>query len=111
MRARMTSTGPGYGEDGRPGAYWHKGDEDVLATLVSLLDAPLCEEEVSSGGVYLFWPSAACSDATDEDYDALVTEGLYTRAEVREFKRFGSYIGYRAGISTRGDWIIYVAGD
>jgi hypothetical protein len=27
------------------------------------------------------------------------------------FKRFRSYIGYRAGISSSGDWIVYVADD
>lgn len=103
-----------YGEDGRPGAFWRKlekRDEDVMAMLVDVLEAPFCEEEVSSGGVYYFWPSASCSDATEEDYDALVSRGLYTRAEVRDFRTFGSYIGYRAGMSSTGDWIVYVAGD
>jgi hypothetical protein len=106
-----------YGEDGRPAAYWRRlekgpaSDEDVMAMLVQVLETPFCEEEVSSGGVYYFWPSASCSDATEEDYDALVREGLYTRAEVRQFKRFGSYVGYRSGISATGDWIAYVAGD
>lgn len=103
-----------YGEDGRPGVYWRKlerSGEHVAAMLVDVLEAPFCEEEVSSGGLYYFWPSASCTDATDEDYDALVTEGLYTRAEIREFKRFGSYVGYRAAISSTGDWIVYVAGD
>jgi len=43
------------------------------------------------------------------DRDALAT--LYDDADFGDWELFGSYIGYRVGITEDGEWIYFVAGD
>lgn len=97
-----------------PAAYWMRAErrgEDPLRKMVQILDTNFCIEEVSDGSSYYFWPSVMCSDATDEDWRALERSGIYTDEELRQFEEFGSYIGYRVGIRSDGDWMVFVAGD
>lgn len=97
-----------------PAAYWARAErhgEDPLRKMVQILDTDFCIEEVSDGSSYYFWPSVMCSDATEEDQRALERSGIYSEEELRQFEEFGSYIGYRFGIRSDGDWMSFVAGD
>ena len=38
-------------------------------------------------------------------------EGIYPDRLIRQNKKFGHYLLYRVGITERGDWIFYIAGD
>lgn len=103
-----------FGEDGAPAAYWARAErrgEDPLGKMVQILDTDFCIEEVSDGSSYYFWPSVTCSDATEEDQRELERSGIYSDEELRQFEEFGSYIGYRVGIRSDGDWMSFVAGD
>ncbi len=43
--------------------------------------------------------------------DRNVLRPLYGDEEFEQFAGFGSYIGYRVGITDTGDWLYFVAGD
>lgn len=97
-----------------PAAFWARAErrgEDPLRKLVQILNTDFCIEEVSDGSSYYFWPSVMCSDAMEEDRRELERSGIYSKEELRLFEEFGSYIGYRVGIRSDGDWMSFVAGD
>ncbi|MGH2748986.1 MAG: hypothetical protein ACRDKB_13850 [Actinomycetota bacterium] len=107
-----------FGDDGDPGGYWLRleedpdNDEEPMATLVKLLKLSHCVDDFVSADVTLYsWPSASCTQPTDEDWDELIESGISTEEEVEGFKEFGSYIGWRVGIAEEGDWLSYIAGD
>lgn len=45
----------------------------------------------------------------DEARDAL--KPLYTDEDFENFSLFGSYTGYRVGLTPEGEWLFFVAGD
>lgn len=107
-----------FGEDGDPAGYWRRleedpdNDEEPMATLVKLLNLRHCVNDSAGAEVTLYsWPSASCTQPTDEDWDELIESGISTEEEVEDFKEFGSYIGWRVGIAEEGDWLSYIAGD
>jgi hypothetical protein len=97
-----------YGPAGTPGQHWRRQEragEPVLRTLVKILDLPHVRNEARQYG----WPSAYTERPTARDWKLL--EGIYTKQQIAQFKRYGSYLGYRAGITPSGRWLFYVAGD
>jgi hypothetical protein len=46
---------------------------------------------------------------TEEELELLST--FATPREIRGWREFRGYIGWRAGIQPDGDWVFYVAGD
>jgi hypothetical protein len=96
---------------GGPTAYWRRleasTDEMPLETLVAVLALPYTNVR----GIYV-WPFAFDRDPkrlTVEEVELLST--FATPREIRGWRAFGGYIGYRAGIEPDGDWVFYVAGD
>jgi hypothetical protein len=92
-------------------AYWRRleatTDEAPLETLVAVLALPYTKVR----GIYV-WPFAFDRDPkrlTAEELELLST--FATPREIRGWREFGGYIGYRAGIEPDGDWVFYVAGD
>jgi hypothetical protein len=69
-------------------------------------------EALGSTTLYV-WPAAFARDSwdqiTDEEMADLLT--LYTPEELDEIAGFGSYAGWRTGITAEGDWVFFVAGD
>jgi hypothetical protein len=97
-----------YGAPGTPGQHWRRQEragQPVLRTLVKILDLPYVRNEAGQYG----WPSAYTEHPTERDWKLL--EGIYTRKQIALFKRYGSYLGYRAGITSAGRWFFYVSGD
>lgn len=97
-----------YGASGGAAEYWQSreqaGDE-VLGRLLRLLALPFTRNEA---GFYA-WPSAYTENPTSRDWDLL--RGIYDRREIASFRRNGSYLGHRIGISRDGEWQFFVAGD
>jgi hypothetical protein len=109
---------PGVG----PGNYWRMIEEEeepglrqpVLSLLVQTFDLSYCtdrfEDPDGKGMVTQYaWPSASCARPTDEQWAEL--ESLYSDEEIRGWKDFGSFIGWRIGVLDDGDWTSYIAGD
>ena len=104
-----------FGASGRPAEFWRgleRDGEPVLRTLVELLRLPFATRTVS-GSVQYVWPSAYAyddwADVPASDRQAL--RGIYTADDLEEFARFGSYAGYRVGMTGTGDWQFFIAGD
>jgi hypothetical protein len=96
---------------GGPTAYWRRleatTDEAPLDSLVAVLSLPYTKVR----GIYV-WPFAFDRDPkrlSHDELDLLAT--LATPREIAGWRRFGGYIGWRAGIEPDGDWIFFVAGD
>jgi len=105
-----------YGLGGEPALYWIEleaaGDEP-MRYLTETLDLPFTTADAGDLGTIYVWPSAftypAWTDVPQADRDALAT--LYDDADFGDWELFGSYIGYRVGITEDGEWIYFVAGD
>jgi hypothetical protein len=41
----------------------------------------------------------------------MALEGLYSDEEIATFINYGSFLGWRVGITEGGDWQFFVAGD
>lgn len=102
----------GGGED--PAGYWRRTESDgepVMAILVELLERPFATRTADGSTQYL-WPSAyvyeSWAGVPKEDREAL--RPLYGDEDFRRFEQFGSYAGYRVGISG-DDWLFFVGGD
>lgn len=91
---------------------WESDGEEPLALLVRLLDLPYATQDIQ-GTRYYVWPSAFVYDTWEEippeDLDSLLT--IYTREELDQIATFGSYAGWRIGITEHGEWRFFVAGD
>jgi hypothetical protein len=104
-----------FGAADDPGPYWRRGEEagrDPMKFLAGMLDRPF--GQVSAGDLTLYiWPSAATypswAEVPPEARNAL--RPLYGDEDFQQFAQFGSYIGYRVGITETGDWLYFVAGD
>lgn len=94
-----------------PVAAWREADgrERTLDRLARLLTAPVVVKH--EGGVTYAWPSVYTDAPTDEDYEALIETGAYTRREATAFQADGSYVGYRISIKADGTWNFYTVGD
>lgn len=102
----------GGGDD--PAAYWQRLEstgDPVLSILVELLDRPFASRSAGGATQYV-WPSAYSyerwADVPEREREAL--RPIYGDDDFRRFEQFGSYVGYRVGI-TAGDWIFFVGGD
>ncbi len=87
--------------------------EPLLETLVAVLGAPHAHLTYGDGSEDYVWPSAFAYDTWDEipDADLEALLAIYTQEELDELEAFGSYAGWRAGITPEGDWRFFVAGD
>jgi hypothetical protein len=104
-----------FGGSDDPGRHWREQEvagEQPLRLLAELLERPFATTELSGEELYV-WPSAATYPSWKAvpaaARDAL--RPLYGPDDFEDFAGFGSYIGYRVGITASGDWIYFVAGD
>lgn len=96
---------------GGPTAYWRRIEqrEQPLDVLAAILALPHTYDPRSK--IYV-WP-----DAFSRKPSHLTTAEKAELAEaigehgVTAYERLGHYLGYRAGIDERGNWVFYVAGD
>jgi hypothetical protein len=92
---------------------WEGQGEGQLGTLIELFDTPYATQDFEDLPRYYVWPSAFVYDSWEEippaDLDALRT--IYTDEELDQIATFGSYAGWRIGITEDGDWRFFVAGD
>jgi hypothetical protein len=99
---------------------WESTGEGKLGILLKVLGTgnavqtfdEEAAEALGSETLYV-WPAAFARDTwdeiTDEEMADLLT--LYTQEELDEIAGFGSYAGWRTGITAEGDWVFFVAGD
>lgn len=104
-----------FGLEGAPAQYWQEQEargEPVLRRLVEVLDLPFATRPVD-GSVQYVWPSAFAYERWDEVPADVVASlrRVFSGDELRQFEQFGSYVGYRVGITDGGDWLFFVAGD
>ena len=106
-----------FGTEESPAAFWRMLEEDprvprhtrrVTRLIVEMLNLPYCISEEGPRTTYA-WPSVHCGNGTDQDWDAL--RPYYGEKAIDQMEGFGSYFGYRHGITADGDWIYFIAGD
>lgn len=92
---------------------WEEQGEAPLALMVTLLHTGHGVVRTADGMVIYAWPAAHAYDSWDEVPDAAVEELLtiHSEEDLDRFAEFGSYAGWRLGISETGQWLFFVAGD
>lgn len=105
-----------FGDGGDPAGFWRQMEESGDAPmwfLVEMLNQTWLEDTGVAGPVTIFvWPDffvLAWDDLTIGEVDYLV--GVYGQEAVDGWAEFGSYAGWRVGISSEGEWLSFVAGD
>ena len=101
-----------YGGETDHVAYYRGLDEDVLAEVVLLLEAPFdFVGDIQAGEVFV-WPElhARIPFAVRDDERSALAE-RYGAAAIAEWEAAGAYLGWRIGITRDGDWLFLVAGD
>jgi hypothetical protein len=90
-----------------------EGTYPALELLVKLFDTPFAVQDFEDSPRYYVWPSAFAYDSWEEipaaDLEALLS--VYTQEELDQIATFGSYAGWRIGITEDGVWQFFVAGD
>jgi hypothetical protein len=99
---------------------WEETGQGKLGILVRLLGLSHARQEfegdaaeVLGSSVLYVWPAAFDYDSWEEIPQELIDELLviYTQEEIDQIAGFGSYAGWRTGITAEGDWVFFVAGD
>jgi len=108
----LTTSFGGGGFDNIP-RWEEEGTYPALQLLVELFETPFATQDFEDVPRYYVWPSAFVYDTWEEipaaDLEALLT--VYTQEELDEIAGFGSYAGWRIGITDDGQWQFFVAGD
>lgn len=94
-------------------AEWEAAGEGKLGILAKILNMGHAEVVYGDGTKDYVWPAAFAYDTWEnipqEHLDEL--SAIYTPEELDQIAGFGSYAGWRTGISEDGDWRYFVAGD
>jgi hypothetical protein len=102
-----------FGNGTSPAEYWREAEaagENAMAMLVRTLGLPYSRETLDIDPFVLYiWPSAYLVESGEEDWTALAE--LYSPEDIELFKEYGSFIGWRVGLTETGDWRFFVAGD
>lgn len=100
-----------YGGETDHVAYYRGLDEDVLAEVVLLLEAPFdYVGDIQVGEVFV-WPElhARVPFVVSEDERASLIE-RYGADALADWEAAEAYLGWRIGITTDGDWLFLVSG-
>ena len=104
-----------FGGEDDPAAFWRRLEAEgrpVMETLVELLGMPW-RENTADGTTQYVWPAAfgydGWSDVPEGEREQL--RDVYGDEELASFEQFGSYIGWRVGVTADGDWLFFVEGD
>lgn len=82
----------------------NKKSFDIISSLLKL---PYALED----DIYV-WPAVfvkSSEEWTNEDLNML--RQIASEEEIKGYREFGAYVGYRIGINKNGDWVYYIAGD
>jgi hypothetical protein len=99
---------------------WEDVGEGKLGILLKLLATDFAVQTFEGDAVdalgsdtLYVWPAAFAHDTWDEITEEEMADLLtvYTQQELDEIAGFGSYAGWRTGITAEGDWVFFVAGD
>jgi hypothetical protein len=99
---------------------WESMGDGKLGILVRLFGLGFARQEFEGdasqalgSSVLYVWPAAFDYDTWEEIPDELVEEllAIHTQEELDQIAGFGSYAGWRTGITEEGDWAFFVAGD
>lgn len=82
---------------------------DDLSLIVRILNMPSTTETLATGELLYIWPSAASPNATEADWEAVLT--VFNEEEVDVMRDAGGYSGLRVGITAGGQWILAQAGE
>jgi hypothetical protein len=92
---------------------WEAAGEGSLRVLVQLLGTRNAVQEIEGQPDIYVWPAAFVYDTWEEipteDLDELTA--IFGQEEMELIAGFGSYAGWRVGITEDGDWRFFVAGD
>lgn len=107
-----------FGESSQPLAYWQRAEflhYQPMLYIADLLQRPFGTIETDGATIYT-WPSAQAygswAEVPEAEREAL--RPLYDEVDFARFEGYGSYLGYRVGISWDAEsaqWIYAVAGD
>jgi hypothetical protein len=110
-----------FGATADAAAYWRMLERTgprprPMEALVKVLSLPYAAVGLNGRAVppararFFVWPSAHRLNPSAADWRAL--RALYPQAQIDAMRRGGSgYLGYRVGITPRGDWQYFIAGD
>jgi hypothetical protein len=92
---------------------WEDQGYERLRIAVALLGMPYTVQHIDGQADIYVWPSAFGYDTWDEipESDLEPLTEIYTEDELDQIASFGSYAGWRLGISEEGQWRFFVAGD
>lgn len=91
---------------------WEEEGRGRLGILLQLLDMSHGEIRGDEGIIYV-WPAAFAYQSWDEIPHDAVAElaAIHSEGDLDEFATLGSYVGWRTGIDSDGNWLFFVAGD
>ena len=92
---------------------WEDAGEGNLGVLVELFGTRFAVQEFEGEPTIYVWPAAFTYDSWDEipaEDLAHLTE-IFGEEEMGIIEGFGSYAGWRIGITEDGDWRFFIAGD
>lgn len=94
-------------------AGWEADGVGKLGLLQQILNMSFAEQVSGAGQSYYVWPAAFAYERWEDIPEEYLEElrAIYTDEELEQLAGFGSYAGWRTGISSDGDWMFFVAGD
>lgn len=105
------------GDQKDPATFWKTGYPDsdgleVLAILISILEAPFLHADKGTPHEAYIWPYFARTDLKSlTPAQKVELFRIVTGADYKDMVEFGAYSFYRLGIGPQGRWHYFVAGD
>lgn len=99
-----------FGGETDPVEYWQSYTPDIFTTIYNLLSSDYSVKETNEGLLYT-WP--AISDYHPSEWTPELLKNTHPDliTNLEDFENFGGYIGYRLGITDKGEWTFLIAGD
>jgi len=98
-------------ESGDPVGYWSRLEsENDIPVLADIIPAVFATRGARSDGQYV-WPAASVKNPgewSERDIRELLT--LTTEENMKSYREFGSYVGWRASIRADGTWLAFIVG-